>query len=190
MPSWSASSGSGLRCRRRSIRMRCANRAILTRGHSGRPRRDAPALLITLALALLVAPLAVGAQSAAKVTRIGYLSLFEPRPLDDVFRQGLRELGWVEGQNLIIEYRSAGGDLQRVRPLAEELVRLGVALIVTTTGRATLVVKNVTDSVPIVMTALGTRSARVSSRVWPGQPATSPASRTFRPRRSASGWSC
>ena len=112
-------------------------------------------LVLVIVVASLFAPLAAEAQQAGTVTRIGYLSLFEPRPLDDVFRQGLCDLGWVKGQNLVIEYRSAGRDLQRLRPLAEELVRLRVALIVTSSGRAALVAKEVTSSVPIVMAGSG-----------------------------------
>jgi putative ABC transport system substrate-binding protein len=88
-------------------------------------------------LAFLAAPLAAEAQPS-KIVRIGYLSFFEPNLLDDVFGQGLRDLGWIEGRNLAIEYRSAGRDPQRVRPLADELVGLRVALIATTTGRAAL----------------------------------------------------
>jgi putative tryptophan/tyrosine transport system substrate-binding protein len=123
-----------------------------------------------IAFGLLAAPLAAGAQPAGKVTRIGYLSLFEPRPLDDVFRQGMRDLGWVEGQNLVIEYRPAGRDLQRLRPLAEELVRLRVALIVTASGRAALVAKEVTSSIPIVMAGSGDAvgAGIVSSLARPG----------------------
>ena len=115
-------------------------------------------LTLVIVLAILFAPLAAYAQQAGTVTRIGYLSLFEPRPLDDVFKQGMGDLGWVEGQNLVIEYRSAGRDLQRLKPLAEELVRLRVALIVTVTGRAALVAKEVTSSVPIVMASPGAAS--------------------------------
>jgi putative ABC transport system substrate-binding protein len=125
---------------------------------------------LLVALSILAAPLVTGAQQAGNVSRIGYLSFVEPRPLDDVFRQGLRDLGWVEGQNLVIEYRSAGRDLQRLRPLAEELVRLRVALIVTSTGRAALVAKEVTSSVPIVMTGAGDAVSQgiVASLARPG----------------------
>ena len=108
-----------------------------------------------IVLAILFPPLAARAQQAGTVSRIGYLSFFEPGPNDDVFRQGLRDLGWVEGRNLVIEYRSAGRDLQRLRPLAEELVRLRVALIVTVTGRAALAAKEVTSSIPIVLAGSG-----------------------------------
>ena len=127
-------------------------------------------LVALLVVFLLAVPLAAKAQQAGKVVRIGYLSLYEPRPLDDVFRQALRDLGWVEGQNFVIEYRSAGHDLQRLRPLAEELVRLRVALIVTVTGRAALVAKEVTSSVPIVMCGSGDAVSQgiVASLARPG----------------------
>jgi len=128
------------------------------------------ALVLVIIVAILFAPLAARAQQAGKVSRIGYLSFYEPRPLDDVFRQALRDLGWVEGQNLVIEYRSAGRDLQRLSPLAEELVRLRVALIVTVTGRAALVAKEVTSSVPIVMNGSGDAVSQgiVASLARPG----------------------
>jgi putative ABC transport system substrate-binding protein len=128
------------------------------------------ALALVIVLALLFAPLVAEAQQEGKVSRIGYLSFYDPGPLDEVFRQGLRDLGWVEGQNLVIEYRSAGRDLQRLRPLAEELVRLRVALIVTVTGRAALVAKEVTSSIPIVMTGSGDAVSQgiVASLARPG----------------------
>ena len=113
------------------------------------------ALGFAIVVVVQLAALVVEAQPAGKITRIGYLSFYEPNPLDDVFKQGLRDLGWVEGQNLVIEYRSAGRDLQRLRPLAEELVGLRVALIVTVTGRAAIVAKEVTSSIPIVMAGSG-----------------------------------
>ncbi len=127
-------------------------------------------LVALLAVFLLAVPPAARAQQPGKVTRIGYLSLFEPRPLDDVFKQALRELGWVEDQNLVIEYRSAGHDLKRLRPLAEELVRLRVALIVTVTGRAALAAKDVTSSIPIVMSGSGDAVSQgiISSLARPG----------------------
>jgi len=118
-----------------------------------RPAWFAPALVIVLAI--WVAPFAVEAQPAVKSARIGYLSLFEPRPLDDVFRQAMRDLGWVEGKNLVIEYRSAERNPQRLKPFAEELVQLHVAVIVTASGNAAQVAKDVTSSVPIVMAGAG-----------------------------------
>ena len=92
------------------------------------------AFIGTLAGGFLAAPLAAGAQSAGKVYRIGYLSTGSAsgtyiRPLE-AFRQGLRELGWVEGQNIVIEYRYAEGRIDRLPGLAEELVRLKPDIIV------------------------------------------------------------
>jgi len=84
-------------------------------------------------LALLVVPLASAAQRPRTIPRIAYLSL-APGPLasrSEAFVQGLRELGYVEGQNLLMEYRWSAGDVERLREHAAELVRLGVHVIVT-----------------------------------------------------------
>jgi putative ABC transport system substrate-binding protein len=85
----------------------------------------------TFAGGLLAAPLAAEAQPAGKVYRIGYLAATTAlsRPVG-AFRQGLREFGWVEGQNIAIEYRFAEGRLDRLPDLAAELVRLKVDVIV------------------------------------------------------------
>jgi putative ABC transport system substrate-binding protein len=91
------------------------------------------ALLAVLAVSLLAAPLAADAQQAGKVPRIGFLSVTSPSdrpPLLDAFRQRLRELGWVEGQNIVIDYRYAEGRVDRMPALAAELFRLKVDLIV------------------------------------------------------------
>ena len=91
-------------------------------------------LAAVFALALLAAPRAATAQSAEKVYRIGYLSITSGtgavylRPLEG-FRQQLRELGWVEGRNITIEYRFADGRPDRLPGLVEELIRLKVDLI-------------------------------------------------------------
>jgi len=93
-------------------------------------------LAVVLTLIPALAPLAVEAQQAANIPRIGFLSpssLPEPRTtryLQDL-RQGLRELGYVEGQNIAIELRWAGGEYDRLPGLAAELVRLKVNVIVT-----------------------------------------------------------
>ncbi len=111
-------------------------------------------LAVVLALGLTLAPLAVGAQRPEKVYRIGIL---ETRSTAmnaanlDAFRQGLRELGYVEGQNFVIEYRSADGRPERFPGLATELVRLKVDLIVTRGTPAVLAAKKATGSIPIVM---------------------------------------
>ena len=104
---------------------------------------------------LLTAPLAAEAQQAGRVPRIGFLSLTSPSdrpPLLDAFRQGLRELGWVEGQNIVIDYRYAEGRVDRLPDLAAELVRLKVDLIVASAGtQAATAAKNATETIPIVM---------------------------------------
>jgi putative ABC transport system substrate-binding protein len=111
--------------------------------------------IVTLTLSLLAAPLAADAQQAGKVPRIGFLSLTSPSdrpPLLDAFRQRLRELGWVEGQNIVIDYRYAEGRVDRLPDLAAELVRLKVDLIVASAGtQAATAAKNATETIPIVM---------------------------------------
>ncbi len=92
-------------------------------------------LIVTFALGLLAGPLPAEAQQAGKIYRIGYLrngsSPFTTSPLYIGLRQGLRELGYVEGQNYVIEYRSAERKRKRLPDLAAELVRLKVDVIVT-----------------------------------------------------------
>jgi putative ABC transport system substrate-binding protein len=105
-------------------------------------------------LAVLATPLAAGAQQAGKIARIGYLS---PSPaaanphLSDAFRQGLRDLGYVEGRNVVIEYRSAEGKLDRLTALAEELVALKVDVIVASSTVGALAAKHATRTLPIVV---------------------------------------
>ena len=111
----------------------------------------------TLTGGLLAAPLAAEAQQAEKVYRIGYLSIGAApgtpgsytRPLDG-FRQQLRELGWVEGRNLAIEYRFADGRNDRLPGLAEELVRLKVDLLTAAPTPAALAAKKATSTIPLV----------------------------------------
>src|SRR2546425_4599095 len=111
--------------------------------------------IVTLTLSLLAAPLAADAQQAGKVPRIGFLGVTSPsdRPSHlDAFRQRLRELGWVEGQNIVIDYRYAEGRVDRLPDLAAELVRLKVDLIVASAGtQAATAAKNATETIPIVM---------------------------------------
>jgi len=94
------------------------------------------------------------AQQAKKVPRIGYLSVLSPSSDStriEAFRQGLRELAYVEGQSISIESRYAEGKLNRLPDLAEELVRLKVDIIVVGGSTATGAAKNVTKLIPIVM---------------------------------------
>src|SRR5215471_6389749 len=93
------------------------------------------------------------AQQAGKIFRIGYLSQRSGNETrDEAFRQGLRELGYVEGKNIIIELRGADGKLDRLPALASELVRLKVDIIVSTSGAVTSAAKQATSAIPIVMT--------------------------------------
>jgi putative ABC transport system substrate-binding protein len=94
------------------------------------------------------------AQQPKKVPRIGFLSAASPSAIAvriEAFRQGLRELGYVEGKNIVIEYRYAEGKLDRLPDLAAELVRLKVDVIVTAGGGATPAAKGATVTIPIVM---------------------------------------
>jgi putative tryptophan/tyrosine transport system substrate-binding protein len=83
-------------------------------------------------------PLAARAQQSAKVPRVGFLFYGSPGPAPEVdaFRQGLRELGYIEGQNITVEYRFAGGRIEQLPELAAELVRLKLDVIVTPTTAA------------------------------------------------------
>ncbi len=133
------------------------------------PRR---ALVVTLAIATLVAPLAADAQ-ARKVSRIGVLwtgSRTAYAPNLDALRQGLHELGYVEGQNVAFEYRFADGRVERLPDLATELVRLRVDVIVTSTTPAIQAAKNATKTIPIVMAVSGDAvgTGLVSSLARPG----------------------
>jgi putative tryptophan/tyrosine transport system substrate-binding protein len=117
-------------------------------------RRNAGLALFLGLLALGGAPLAAQAQQAGKVYRIGYLSAPSRESVArgvEAFERRLRELGWVEGKNLVIEFRWADGKLERLPELAAELVRRNVDVIVTPAGAAALAAKKATSSIPIVM---------------------------------------
>jgi putative tryptophan/tyrosine transport system substrate-binding protein len=113
------------------------------------------ALTVMLALGIFLVPLASDAQQATKVYRIGRLiagpPTLDPNPSLEAFRQGLRELGYVEGQNLVIEYRYAEGSEERLRALATELVRLHVDLIVAGGSASIRAAQQATHTIPIVM---------------------------------------
>jgi len=108
--------------------------------------------LIAIAATLLGCAAMAEAQQPKKVPRIGYFTLAsKPGEQDAAFKQGLRDLGWVEGQNIIIEYRWAAGKVDRLPTLAEELVRLKVDIIVAWTGPVIQTAKKATTTIPIVM---------------------------------------
>ena len=130
-------------------------------------------IIVTLVLGILLAPLSSEAQQAKKVPRIGFLGGASPAALSartEAFRQGLRELGYVEGKNIVIEYRYAEGKLDRLSELAAELVRLKVDVIVTAGPTATRPAKEATGTIPIVMAydADPVGSGFVSSLARPG----------------------
>jgi putative ABC transport system substrate-binding protein len=134
---------------------------------------DRRAFLGTLAAGLLAAPRAAEAQQAGKVYRIGMLetrSTVLNAANIDAFRQGLRELGYKEGQNLEIVYRSSDGRDERFSDLAGELVRLKVDLILTRGTPAALAAKSATRTIPVVMAASGdpVGSGIVASLARPG----------------------
>src|SRR2546422_11245837 len=114
--------------------------------------------IVTLTLSLLAAPLAADAQQAGKVPRIGFLGVTSPsdRPSHlDAFRQRLRELGWVEGQNIVIDYRYAESRVDRLPDLAAELVRLKVDLIVASAGaQAAQAAQNTAATTAILMSVV------------------------------------
>ena len=118
----------------------------------------AAGLVTTVAFGILLAPLATQAQQSGKVHRIGFLgnstAALEAN-LVGPFREGLRDLGYVEGRNVLIEYRWAEGKYERFPALIAELIAMKIDVIVTAGTPATLAVKKATTSVPLVMVAVG-----------------------------------
>jgi putative ABC transport system substrate-binding protein len=133
---------------------------------------SAVGVIVTLALSLLTAPLAATAQPQGKVPRLGILTPASEAstPLWEAFRQGLRDLGYVEGQTIILEYRFAAGQNERLPELTAELVRLKVDLLVTDGTLATRVAKDITGTIPIVMasSAAPIEAGVVTSLARPG----------------------
>ena len=156
-----------LRCRVRAMgaSRRCLGRygvagaVELILGKTYDPRRAMNRRAFVTGLgAVLAAPLAAHAQPAGTVRRIGYLSSGSatsiPRNVEE-FRQGLRELGLVEGQDIVIDYRFAEGRFDRLPDLAAELVRLKVDVIVAVPTPPAVAAKNATRTIPIVIISAG-----------------------------------
>jgi len=122
---------------------------------------------ITLLGSATMWPLAARAQQVAKIPRIGVI---DPTAIWDPFRQGLLDLGYVEGRNIAIEYRSAEGRPERLVAAATELTRLPVDIIVTFGSPATEAAKQATTTIPIVMAGIGdpVRAGFVASLAHPG----------------------
>jgi ABC-type uncharacterized transport system substrate-binding protein len=132
---------------------------------SGMRRRE----LITLLGGAATWPLAARAQQGKKIPRIGVLWPNPPATFD-FLRQGLKDFGYVEGQNVAFEFRWAEGKLDLLNELAAELVRLKVDVIVTLAPQATLAAKQATQTIPIVFVAMGdpVASGVVPSLARPG----------------------
>jgi len=128
-------------------------------------------VFIAGSLVWLAAPLIARAQREGKVYRVGYLSLRKgPGPGEETFLQALRELGYVEGRNLVIEYRWAGENFDRLSELAAELVRLRVDVLVTHAQAGARAAQQATTTVPIVLAIAGdvAGTGLVSSLARPG----------------------
>ena len=115
------------------------------------------ACIVTLTVSLVAAPLVANAQRSGKVARIGYLSPVggAGSPAAEAFRQGLRELGHVEGRSITIEFRAAEGRSDLLPALASELVQLPVDVIVAFSSAAAQAAKKMTTTIPIVMVSSG-----------------------------------
>jgi len=132
-----------------------------------------PIVVLLIGLALAFSVHLAHAQQPGKLPRIGYLvpgSDSSSRSSVDAFRQGLHDLGYVEGKNIVIEYRYAEGRDDRLRDLAADLVRLRVDIIVTSSTVAVGAAKQLTGTIPIVMTGTGDPVATglVASLARPG----------------------
>jgi putative tryptophan/tyrosine transport system substrate-binding protein len=128
-------------------------------------------LLVTLILSLFMAPLTADAQTPAHIPRIGIIGdLPEDSPIWGAFREGLRDLGYVEGQNIAIEWRFTEGKLDRVAEAAAELVRLKMDIILTSGTPATRAAMQATTTIPIIMMSVGDplRTGLVASLAQPG----------------------
>jgi len=128
---------------------------------------------LTLCAMLFALCSSADAQQAGKVPRIGFLDPSNASSMAgmlEAFRQELRQLGWIEGKNIIIEYRFAEQKNERLPELAADLVRLKVDLIVVTAGTPALAAKKATTTIPIVMTSVGDPVAAglVASLARPG----------------------
>ena len=146
-----------------------------------------------LALLLLISPLVAQAQQAGKAPRIGILWNYSPTGASSfaaAFRQGLGALGYVEGQTILLEERWTGGKLDRLAPLAAELIRLNVDILVTTTTPAARAAQQATRTIPIVMTIVSdpVESGLVASLARPGANITGLSN--MHPGSVGSAWSC
>src|SRR5262245_27130046 len=121
-------------------------------------RIDRRTFLSTLGVGVFGAPLKAKAQQPMRRYLLGYLSSGSPSSaphLIPAFKQGLRELGWIEGQNIVTEYRFADGRFERLPNLAAELIKLNVDIFVAVATPTAEVVKKASSTIPIVGITLG-----------------------------------
>jgi hypothetical protein len=152
-------------------------------GHIGKPHRKTK-FLATLGGAAATWPLAARAQQPGKLPTIGFLVSGTPASHGQWFAglaQRLRELGWIEGRTVAIEYRWAEGRTERAAEIAAEFVRLKVDVIVTTGTAFVVAAKQATSVIPSFSPRRVTRSAPAWSLHWRAQAATSPACRSSKP---------
>jgi ABC-type uncharacterized transport system substrate-binding protein len=132
-------------------------------------------LAVVLAISFLFAPLVVVAEQAGKIPRIGYLVPYKAQDptsirYRDAFRQGLRELGYIENKNIVIEYRNAADQADRLPVLAADLVSLKVDIIVTAGTQAARAAQQASRTIPIVMASASdpVRTGLVATLARPG----------------------
>jgi putative ABC transport system substrate-binding protein len=138
---------------------------------SNRPQLIPPRVFIAVILTTMVWTSDAAAQPAAKLPRVGFLSAgSRPSANADAFREGLREVGWIDGKNVAIEWRFADGRAERLPALAAQLARLPVAVIVTGSTPVIQAAKDATSTIPIVMAVVGdpVASGFVTSLAHPG----------------------
>ena len=117
-------------------------------------RRISTVMFFGLCSMLIAPPFSVEAQQPKKVPRIGFLTLRSaPSDQDEAFKQALRDLGWIEGQNFTIEWRGAAGKTEKLAELAADLVRIKVDVIVASATPSVEAAKNATSTIPIVMSS-------------------------------------
>src|SRR5262249_55839439 len=139
--------------------------AILRRGAMRRI-----GLAVVLSGSILLAALAAEGQQTEKVYRVGILALVRSPALEEVARRSLRELGYVEGRNLVLEWRFSEGSSERFADFAAEFVRLNVDLVVAVGNPAAQAAKKATNTIPIVMAFCSSpdRVGLVASLARPG----------------------
>jgi putative tryptophan/tyrosine transport system substrate-binding protein len=127
-------------------------KGIALKANAGEKAMRKSVICLTLCAMLLALCVPTNAQQPTKLPRIGYQSGGSSGEREEAFRQGLRELGYIEGQTIIVEWRFAEGKSDRVPQNAAELVRLKVDVIVTGGSSDTLAARKATQTIPIVMT--------------------------------------